>query len=155
MYKHYDNDDSLISLHDCHAEKISFSNGTLSFYFPDGFWIPSNHPENQINTTVRTDASRIDYHLLNEEIGDIYIYIFNKIRRGNVIRGVWEPTDFIDAVNDGSYRVEFIHKYTGYQSLLYKCWVWFDRKPWHKECEIIIPTDSITYCWNQICENRV
>ena len=39
---------------------------------------PYNHPENKITTTVRTDASRADYHLLNEEIDDIYIYILKK-----------------------------------------------------------------------------
>ena len=92
------------------------------------------------------------FHL---KIDDIDVYIFHAARRGKVTREVWEPTDFINAVNNGSYRVEFIYKYTGYQSLLYKCWVWFDKKPWHKECEITISTDCISYCWNRICEDRV
>lgn len=89
------------------------------------------------------------------KIDDIYVYIFHAARRGKVTREVWEPADFINAANNGSYRVEFIYKYTGYQSLLYKCWVWLDKKTWHKECEITISTDSISYCWNRICEDRV
>ena len=56
------------------------------------------------------------------KIDDIDVYIFHAARRRKVTREVWEPIDFINVVNNGSYRVEFIYKYTGYQSLLYKCW---------------------------------
>lgn len=38
MYLHSDNDE-FISLHDCHATKVLFENGVLTFVFEDGFWI--------------------------------------------------------------------------------------------------------------------
>ena len=33
MYKHYDKDGTAISLHDSRAEKATFENGVLTFYF--------------------------------------------------------------------------------------------------------------------------
>ena len=67
-----------------------------------------------------------------------------------VIREDWEPINFIDAVNCGDYRVEFITQYKSYQSILFKCWVWFEKSPYHYECEIILHTEQVTYNWNQL-----
>lgn len=151
MYKHCDTDDTLFSLHDCHAEKITFEKGVASFYFPGGFWILATHPENMSNAVVRSDASQVKFHLADESIDAIGVYIFTKTQKGRSVREEWEPEDFMHAVNRGTFRVEFIQRYQDNGSLLYKCWLWLQQKPYHKECEITIDTVQITYCWNNVC----
>ena len=150
MYKYSDLDDSYISLHDCQAEKIKFDHGVLSFFFPEGFWIAGQHPQNKLEEIVRTDAAQVDFSIIDEDIDGSEISVFKKSKRGKVIREDWEPINFIDAVNCGDYRVEFITQYKSYQSILFKCWVWFEKSPYHYECEIILHTEQVTYNWNQL-----
>ena len=154
MYKHCDTDDTLFSLHDCHAEKITFEKGVASFYFPGGFWILATHPANMSDAVVRSDASKVQYHLVDDSLGDISIYVFTKTKKGIVVREDWEPEDFMRAVNSGTFRVEFIRRYQDHVSLLYKCWLWLRQELYHKECEISIDTDKVTYCWNKLCPEK-
>lgn len=149
MYKHYDSDDSNISLHDCRAEKIIFEDGILSFVFPDGFWITEKHPQNNSDTTVLTNSSQVDFQIVDGELDGIEIYLFKRNRK-KIVRDDWEPTKFINAVNAGDFQVEFITQYKGFQSYLFKCWVWFDKKPYHSECEIILNSEKALYCWNEL-----
>lgn len=150
MYKHCDLDDSCISLHDCHAEKISFDNGVLSFFFPDGFWITGQHAQNKSKDIVLTDSAQVDFQIIGKDIDGIEISIFREKKSGKVIREDWEPINFINAVNCGDYRIEFITQYKSFQSVLFKCWVWFDKSPYHAECEIILNTENVAYNWNQL-----
>lgn len=150
MYKHCDSDDCYISLHDCHAEKMVFDNGILSFIFPDGFWITQHHPLNRSDRTVRTNSSQADFQIMDEEIDGIEIYVFKKNRNGKIIRDDWEPMNFINAVNAGDFRVEFITQYKSYQSFLFKCWIWFDNAPYHSECEIVLHSENVSYRWNEL-----
>lgn len=149
-YSHCDFDDRNISLHDCKAEKMSFDNGVLSFVFPDGFWALQQHPCNESGNAVRTDMSQADFNIIDEEIDGIGIYIFRKKGVKKAIREEWEAADFIKAVNCGDYRVEFITQYKSYQSLLFKCWVWFNKAPYHRECEIVLHTEKAAYRWNSL-----
>lgn len=155
MYEHRDLNDYYISLHDCHAEKMNFDNGVLSFVFPDGFWITEQHPQNESNNIVRTNSSQVDFQIIDEEIDGIEIYVFRKSRGKKVIREEWELVNFINAVNNGDFRVEFITQYKSYQSFLFKCWVWFDKSPYHSECEMILHSESAAYNWNQLCYDRI
>lgn len=150
MYKHCDSNDCYISLHDCHAEKMSFDNGILSFVFPDGFWITQQHSLNSSENTVRTSSSQVDFQIIYEEVDGIEISVFRKKRNGMVIREDWEAMNFINAVNAGDFKIEFISQYKSYQSYLFKCWVLFDRKPYHSECEIILHSESALYRWNDL-----
>lgn len=149
MFKHCDSDDSHITLHDCFAEQIKFEDGILSFTFPDGFWVTAQHSQNHSNTIVRTDSSQVDFQIIDEEIDGIEIYVFRKDRK-KIIRDDWEPLNFINAVNAGDFRVEFITQYESYQSYLFKCWVWFDKAPYHSECEIILCSEKVLYRWNEL-----
>ncbi len=154
MYQNCEPNDNHITLHDCFAEKMYFHKGILSFLFPDGFWILANHPKNMSENTVRTNASQVDFEMINDEIENIHISIFRKNKRGHIIREDWESADFISAVNNGEYQIEFITKYESYQSTLFKCWVWFDKEPRHAECEIILDAKNAFYYWNALCYDR-
>lgn len=154
MYKHYDTTDELISLHDCKAEKLSFENGILSFYLSDGFWVLSNHEENCFEKTVKTDAAQVQFHLVDEDKYDISIYVFTWKKFRKSIRKAWKLKKFIKAINNGSCKLEFLCQYKAYNARIIECWLWFDKKPYHKECELKITTDRVTYCWNQLREDR-
>lgn len=151
MYNNYDTESNLFSLNGCQAQSISYEDGLLSFYFPNGFWIFKKHTENNLSDTVCTDNSMVTYHILNEEIDGISIYIFSKTKNKKVIREDWEPKNFINALNNKDFYVEFIKQYNSCQSVLHKCWIRFEQEPYHKECEIIINYDKVTYCWNKLC----
>lgn len=154
MYKHCSSDDCYISLHDCCAEKMSFDKGVLSFVFPDGFWITQQHFLNSSENPVRTSSSQVDFTIIDEEIDGIEIYVFRKKRNGMVIREDWEPVNFINAVNAGDFKIEFITQYKSYQSFLFKCWVWFNKEPYHSKCEIILHSGSVLYRWNDLRYDR-
>ena len=63
MWKHGDTDDNYVSLHDCHATKISYENGALTFVFDDGIWIVKGHSGNMADKTLRTDAEEVKFYL--------------------------------------------------------------------------------------------
>lgn len=149
MYKYCDLDDCYISLHDCQAEKMNFDNGILSFIFPAGFWVTGQHPQNKSNNTVCTDSSQVDFQIIGGKTDGMEINTFIENKAGKVIRENWEPINFINAVNTGDFRVEFITQYKGYQSFLFKCWAWFNKPPYHLECEIILYSERVTYSWNE------
>ena len=153
MYRHCDDDPSLFSLHDCRAEKMSYESRTLSFYFPDGFWVTRDHPLNSTGKIVRTGPSEVKYRILDEDIDGADIYVFTEKQRRNALRVSWEPGNFLAAVNGGSLQVEFITQYQSWQYILHKCWAWFG--PHHKECEIILHTDQTLWCWDSLCPDRV
>lgn len=150
MYKHCDLDDRYISLHDCVAEKMKINDGILSFVFPDGFWITSGHSQNDSDAIVLTDSSQVDFQIIDEVIYGVTVYIFKKKRKGKMVREEWELVDFVNAVNAGDFRVEFISQYKSYQSYLFKCWIWFDKKPYYSECEIILCSEKARYRWNKL-----
>lgn len=35
-------------------------------------------------------------------------------------------------------------------TFVFECWLWFDKKPYHKECVIILSADELTYFWNNL-----
>ncbi len=99
MYKNHETDDKYFSLHDCRAEHMNFTEGILSFDFPDGFWVIPGHEKNTSEETVRTDASQVDFAIIDKDIYCIKIYLFKKKRKGAVIRKEWDLKDFMKAVN--------------------------------------------------------
>ncbi|MDE5780343.1 MAG: hypothetical protein K2I03_02545 [Lachnospiraceae bacterium] len=153
-YKYHDNEGSNISLHDCRATSTSVNNGILSFYFPDGFWLGENHSDNYLKKTVRTDESKVDFHLVYKDVEDITIYIFTEEKKGKTIREECDLKNFISCINDGSYELEFLYQYKGYNSIILNCWIWFNEKPYSKECELVISTSKTAYYWNKLCEDR-
>lgn len=154
MYKNYDLSDEHISLHDCRATKMKWVDGVLTFYFEDGFWICPGHESISLEQAVCTDASEVRFHLLNQEESDITIYIFTERKNGKIMREEWELGKFVDAINNGSFEVEFLYQYKGYQTQIFECCLCLDKKPYHKECELKISTNQVTYCWNRLCEEH-
>lgn len=150
MFNNSEFNNEHITLHDCCANSMNYENGVLSFVFPEGFWVTPQHNKNDSDKIVRTDLSQVDFELLDRVVEDVRVYIFRENENADTIREEWELEDFINKVNAGIFKVEFIDEYKTYQSYLYKCWVWFDDEPYHYECEIIIDSKNVTYNWNQL-----
>ena len=142
MYKYITNEDKKIGLHDCRTTHMSYEKQTLSFDFPEGFYI-LNEEE-----TVLSGMSKMECHIIDEEIDGISIYIYRKNSSQEVIREDWTDK-FISAVNDGSFEFEFVTTYKSYQHILFKGYVWFDKEPYSMECEIELHIDRISYMWNE------
>jgi hypothetical protein len=154
MYKYYDVDDRYIILHDCIAENMSWKNGTISFKFTNGFWVTPEHEKSTLQQTVRTGTSKVYFHLVDEVEEDIRVYVFTPRKTGKDIRKEWKLKKLIKAINSGLCRLEFLSQYKEYNSQMIECWLWFDKKPYHKECILKISTDKVTYCWNELCSDK-
>lgn len=154
MYKHKDREDTCMDLHDCTATKAVLKDGILSLYFPDGFWIMGDHPDNPFKRTVRTNKARVDFHLVYDDGSDLVIHTFKKKKRRKTVRKTCAPGKFIRRLNKGRYRLEFLYPYKGYNEIKYDCCLWMDEKPYSKECEFMISTDQVTYCWNRACGDK-
>lgn len=150
MYNHSEFNNEHITLHDCCANSMNYENGVLSFVFPEGFWVTPQHNKNDSDKIVRTDLSQVTFDLLDRVAEDVRVYIFRENENADTVREEWELDNFINKVNSGFFKVEFIDEYKTYQSNLYKCWVHFDNEPYHYECEIIIDTENVTYNWNRL-----
>lgn len=153
-YKHYDTDDRFLSLHDCYAQKVSFKNGILSFYFENGFWITSEHELNCLEKTVRTDSSKVEFHFSQNDENDVTFYVFSKTIFGKVVREEWQLNKLINAINSNNCKLEFLYQYKGYNEQIIECWLWSDKKPYHKECQLKISATKVVYCWNDLCEEK-
>ena len=142
MYKHIVREDGKVGLHDCRTNHISYENHILSFEFPDGFYI-LNKPEPD-----RSGNAKMECHIIDEDMDGISIFIYKKNSLGKVIREDWTD-NFISVVNDGTFEYEFVTVYRSYQHMLFKGYVWFDKKTYNMECEIELHTDCISYLWNE------
>lgn len=78
FYKHCDTDSTFITLHDCYSQKIILKDNILSFYFENGFWIKPGHKYNNLNETVRTDGTRVDFFLRNDCFDELTVFVFQK-----------------------------------------------------------------------------
>lgn len=156
MYKYTHNtnteiitENEMISLHDCHATQMSLNNYTLSFYFPDGFEVAQGSVSDM--KLYYTGASQVDFSLLYSADCAITIYIFTE-NNGETLRTEYTVEDFMRQLNTDGYSLEFLYAYIGVQTFRFDCWLWFEDEPYHKECELIISAESVTYQWNEMYE---
>ena len=154
-YKHCDNNEKNITLHDCISEKAYFENGVLGFEFEDGFWISPEHPESKFSTLVRTDSSKVEFVLGRECENDVIVYVFEKHLLGQIVRKEWKINKLIDCINSGKCKIEFLYNYADRDLRIAECVLRFNKKPYFKECELKLFAPKINYYWNSMREDRV
>lgn len=140
-------EDINISLHDCRATQILLEDKFLSFSFPDGFWVRKKDSTN--DKLFYTDEGQVNFTLLYSADVAVTIYIFTE-ESGKTIREELTIEEFMHQMNNKLYSLEFLDSYIGYQTFKFDCWIWFDKEPYHKECELIISSQKISYQWNNI-----
>lgn len=69
MYNYIENDDDKIGLHDCRVIHMDHNDHILSFDFAEGFYILNQE------VPIRFKNSRMECHILDEDIDGISIYI--------------------------------------------------------------------------------
>ena len=87
------------------------------------------------------------------DINDITVYVFYR-KRNKAIRKEWSADKLLKRINSGKYSLEFLYQYRDFNSRILKCMLVKGKKRYFRECEIIIATDKVTYCWNKLCEDR-
>lgn len=157
MYKHYDKDGAAVSLHDSVADRATFENGVLTFYFPeDGLWIHADHEGNPTGNTVRSDSCEVRFHLLYETDDESECYVFDKKSKRKAVRKEWTISELISALNSGKYTLEFLYRYKGgYKEQVFSCELCQKKKPYRRECQLWLSVQDVTYCWNELVEDRV
>ena len=153
-FLHCDRDETLFTLHDCVTERVCFADNVLSFDFSDGFWVLPDHPEGIPDKAVRTDASRVEYTLMDNEY-DVTIYVFEKSLFGQIVRKEWSIEDLVDKINSGKCKLEFLYRYNqGDHNAIWKCCLHRGKKPYFADCEIEITYASVQYRWNHLRKDR-
>ncbi len=141
---------STISLHDCRATNAVFSSDCLSLDFEDGFVLTSKNADNPHERTAYTDSSRLVFSGI--EAADVYIFREIRLFRKTIctLRKQISLEQLAGMIASKKYQLEFIHETFGYHSAIYNCWLWFDRRPYHIECQLDFIYDRLDYFWNDV-----
>ena len=154
-YIHCDKNDNLISLHDCKAERAWFENGILGFEFPDGFWITPDHPESDLDVLVRTDASKLEFVLLDGDEFDAQIFVDEENIFKQTVRKEWSVHKLVKEINSGKLVLEFLYQYIDGCSRIVECDLWSQKRPYCRDCNIKLHLREVRYHWNKILKDRV
>jgi hypothetical protein len=95
----------------------------------------------------------VQFQLESGDEYDMNLYVFEK-RFKKTVREEWELSKLMECINNKKYTLEFLYTYKGYNSMLIECWLWSDKKPYHRECEMKLSIVDVKYCWNELCETR-
>ena len=153
-FTHTDHSEQYLSLHDCIAERAYFENGILGFEFPDGFWISPDHPESDLSDMVRTDFSRTEFTLENGEQYDVTVYVFRKSFWGRTVREEWTVWELVNSINNGACRLVFLYQYLDWNSRIVACELISQKKPYRRECQMVISAPTVRYDWNNLRRDR-
>ena len=154
-FKHHETDachDKTLTLHDCIADKVCFSDNILRFYLPDGFWITPHHKDNELNKTVRTDAAIVDFRI--DDIDEIFLRVFTQNVFKKTRAEIWDMHDFIRGINSGKYTIEFIYQYRTYFEQMWQCAIRSKKRPYYRECQLHLPQTEATFHWNDLQPDR-
>ena len=153
-YSHFENGRENLTLHDCIATDAQLCGGVLSFFFDEGFWIASFHPENGTGNTVRTDASEVKYYLSRGISEDCTVYIFRRFFKA-VLRKSLSVEELVSMIRKKKCSIEFSYQYEDGYSRIIKCTLHYPRRPYHEECELAIYVEGEEYLWNELREDYV
>ena len=154
-FKHNDADfchDKTLTLHDCIAEKIEYSDRCLRFCFRDGFWITAMHDDNKSGKTVRTDTAVVDFQI--DSIDDIIIQVFTKNIFKKTEVNLLEMPDLIRSINCGNCSIEFVNQYRTHFEQMWQCVIRSKKKPYYRECQLHLPNTEATFRWNNLQPER-
>lgn len=156
-FLHCDNSEKNLTLHDCIAERAYFEDGKLVFEFDDGFWIGADHPENNLNKTVRTDFAKVEFILKNGEgyEGGGFLYVFEDTLFKKNVRKDWTLEKLVDSINQGKCKIEFLYQYKDEEIRIVECALCYDKRPYYQECWMRLFASDVNYLWNNLMEDRV
>lgn len=139
------NENGNISLHDCRAEAMHIGDRTLTFCFKEGFSVTAD------GNLYQTGEAEVRFHTLYRDINAaMTVSLFTETEDPDKsFRESVSPAAFADMLSGGM-KLEFLYAYQGEQAWLFHCWLWSHEEPHHRECELLIAADSVTYYWNTL-----
>lgn len=153
-FLHQDSEETRFSLHDCRADRVELQDGMLSFFFPEGFWVTAEHPANHTGMIVRTGPGRVDYVLRRDDGDDVSVSVFRKLRWPWSLRTKWELPKLLEVLNKKHWQLEFLYQYPGGWDRIIEGWFWFQKKPWHYECQLKLDVQEVRYCWEELTDRQ-
>lgn len=154
-YLHNEKNGEYLSRHDCRADRAELRDGVLSFFFPEGFWVLSAHPDNPTGKTVRTDAARVDYVLRDARGEDASAELFTRLKYPFALRRTYDLAPFLSMLNQEGFELEFLYQYPDYWSRIIECWLWIPKRIRHKECQLKLDVSEVIYQWNDLHPDEV
>lgn len=149
-YLHNETNEEYLTLHDCRADRVELKDGVLSFWFPEGFWVTSVHPENPTGKTVRTDAARVDYVLRDARGDDVSVDVFTGLKFHCALRRSYDLSRFMEIMNRVGWGLEFLYQYPDYWNRIVECVLCLPKKPFWKECQLKLDVSEVIYRWNSL-----
>ncbi len=148
-YGYSDNyENGFIYLHDSRATEFCFGEGELRFVFEEGFYVSADAPYNDSKKMSYTDRSEITFKTDKNVESDMIVYLFTPTdAESRSIRDEISLSELREMI-DGGAQLEFLYSYKGYGAYLFDCWLWQKAEPHHRECQIIITSDSASCRWD-------
>jgi len=160
MWKHREEAEEQISLHDCRVTHIITEEDRILMGFADGFWLIQKTAYNPAENTLKTTRSQLVFHLDPQYADEAEIAVFRqKQLRGKKWVAVREYRDLkwlMTMINQHGAQMEIIDEYGRYGNRLYRCILRMKKPAYRVECEVELPTiRRIEYCWNEIDPERI
>ena len=106
-----------------------------------------------MNKILRTDVAEVEFYLESGDEWDITLYVFEEESK-KTVREEWRLDKLMECINGGKCTLEFLYQYKGYHSMIIECWLWSDKKPYHRECVLKLSLKGVKYCWNDLCQDK-
>ncbi len=151
MYQFIENSDRSISLHDCRATAVGLNGNVLSFTFADGICIGKRHPRNTYGKTMMTGQAQVDFILPQDDHpeSNFTCYVFFK-KKNKTVRKVFSIEKLARKMREKGHTLEFLYAYKGHDSIIYECVMWRKKKPYSRECQLVITPAGTSYSWNEL-----
>ncbi|MBR4587903.1 MAG: hypothetical protein IKO30_06280 [Lachnospiraceae bacterium] len=141
QYEFSSTDKEKFSLHDCMSTAVELINDRLIFKIPDGIFCV-DYSKDWPNT------GNAEVEFVIDPMRGVYLNLFVD-SDGQTIRKDITLDRLVEKINNSEWKLEFAYRYDGYESVLYRCWIWTDEEPWSYEAELWIGTKEDTvFRWN-------
>ncbi len=144
-----------ISIHDCIAQRMTLEKGILTFHFPEGIWVIPGHPSNPTENMVRTGPARMELELLSDDPTWLKVQSSRHLSGPWSLTKEWKTEAFLEALNAGKFRLEFISWHWDFHNPLFQCALHSDRRPWYQNCTLEVTARNVVCHWETMNFNRV
>ena len=129
----------------CTAAGAETEERDLSFFFPDGIWLPADHRKNPAGCAVRTGPAKACYRLADPE-GAVYVY--KEEKDGRTVRRIRPLPWLEEKLNDGKARLEFGREYRCGTRRIVEGLLRREKEKDARAVELRLDAEKLYYFWN-------
>ena len=146
-FGHCDQGGKTWRLFGCTAVRAELEEGDLTFFCPDGIWLPAEHKKNPAGHAVRTGAAKVCYRLAG---GDCAVYVYKEKKDGRALRKTRTAGWLLKELNGGKACLEFGGEYRFGARRIIECLLRkADGRDAHP-CELRLEAEKLYYFWNDM-----